>query len=56
MRAAIYARVSTEGQQQRGTIGSRPDDATLARLILDEYIRFPDEAPRAGETPVPPAV
>ncbi|HXQ20514.1 MAG TPA: hypothetical protein VN812_02485 [Candidatus Acidoferrales bacterium] len=30
--------------RQRGKIGSRPDDETLARLILDEYIRFPRES------------
>jgi hypothetical protein len=29
----------------RGTITQRPDDETLARLILDEYIRFPEERP-----------
>jgi hypothetical protein len=29
--------------RQRGKISSRPDDETLARLILDEYIRFPRE-------------
>jgi len=28
----------------RGKCGARPDDDTLARLILDEYIRFPSEA------------
>ena len=29
--------------RQRGKISSRPNDETLARLILDEYIRFPRE-------------
>jgi hypothetical protein len=33
--------------RQRGTISDRPDDETLARMILDEYIRFPQETPRA---------
>jgi hypothetical protein len=28
----------------RGHVKARPDDATLAQLILDEYIRFPDQA------------
>jgi hypothetical protein len=32
----------------RGTISRRPDDDTLARMILDEYIRFPQETPRAA--------
>ena len=34
--------------RQRGKISSRPDDDTLARMILDEYIRFPQETPRAA--------
>jgi len=42
-----------EDLRRRGSIVSRPDDATLAQLILEEYIRFPDETPRTGETPVP---
>jgi hypothetical protein len=29
----------------RGTIIGRPDDDALAHTILDEYIRFPDDAP-----------
>jgi hypothetical protein len=28
----------------RGTVARRPDDETLAQIILDEYIRFPDES------------
>lgn len=32
----------------RGRITSRPDDERLARLILDEYIRFPGEEARPG--------
>lgn len=31
----------------RGRVSDRPDDDTLARLILDEYIRFPREAAAA---------
>jgi len=31
----------TRDLRQRGKIDSRPDDETLAQLILDEYIRFP---------------
>lgn len=34
----------------RGRIASRPDDERLARLILDEYIRFPDEGARPAAT------
>jgi len=30
--------------RQRGKCSARPDDGTLAQLILDEYIRFPSEA------------
>ncbi|MBI3784736.1 MAG: hypothetical protein HY270_15190 [Deltaproteobacteria bacterium] len=30
--------------RRRGKVSSRPDDDTLARLILDEYIRFPVSA------------
>jgi hypothetical protein len=33
---------------QRGKIDGRPDDGTLAQMILDEYIRFPQETPRAA--------
>ena len=29
--------------RSRGVIGARPHDDTLARVILDEYIRFPNE-------------
>jgi hypothetical protein len=36
-----------EDLQRRGRIASRPDDERLARLILEEYIRFP------GDDPVP---
>jgi hypothetical protein len=34
--------------RQRGKINNRPDDDTLARMILDEYIRFPQETPPAA--------
>jgi hypothetical protein len=34
--------------RRRGKINSCPDDDTLARLILEEYIRFPDESRRAA--------
>jgi hypothetical protein len=33
----------------RGRIADRPDDDTLAHLILDEYIRFPDEGDAAAD-------
>jgi hypothetical protein len=34
--------------RRRGIISGRPDDDALARLILDEYIRFPQETVRAA--------
>lgn len=34
--------------KKRGRIVARPDDERLARLILDEYIRFPAEPVRAS--------
>ena len=42
-----------EDLRRRGTIVGRPDDATLARLILDEYIRFPKEDAPAALRPSP---
>lgn len=38
----------TDDLRARGKIKGRPDDDTLAHLILDEYIRFPQETPRAA--------
>jgi hypothetical protein len=41
--------------QARGTIAQRPDDDTLARVILDEYIRFPQETTERRRASAPAA-
>jgi len=54
VRAAIYARVSTEGQQQRGTIGSQLQ--VLRQRNAGRPARRTRQVPRPREEWIPIAV